>query len=94
MTIVLAILVEPKNNHKPFVIFGSDSLQVDYQIEDSTEIELERVEDQPKIFEIHNSLIAFTGNVQKGFISDIRKFLTDKSSNKDDLSTLMDIAKG
>lgn len=94
MTIVLAILVEPKNNQKPFVIFGSDSLQVSYQIEGSTETEIGKDENQQKIFEIHNSLIAFTGNVQRGFISEIMKFLIGNSSEKTDISTLLEIAKG
>ena len=94
MTIVLAILVEPKNNQKPFVIFGSDSLQVKCQIEGSTKKEIGKDENQQKIFEIHNFLIAFTGNVQSGFISEIIKFLAENSSKENDISTLLEIAKG
>lgn len=93
MTIITALIMNPENNQEPFVVFGSDSLQVDFLIEGVNKKIVGRYENQQKIFKLQNSLIAFTGNFEEGLIYEILDYLESNTSKESDIFYLIEIAK-
>ncbi|MGE7951922.1 hypothetical protein [Lysinibacillus xylanilyticus] len=92
MTVIVAMVVNPKNGEKPYVLFGSDSLRVEYDLIDSEPVETGRDENQQKIFIVQNNLISFMGLFDTD-ISDLLKYLENNTTVETKIEDIVDIAK-
>ncbi|MBT2701590.1 hypothetical protein J7E79_30545 [Bacillus sp. ISL-40] len=86
MTVLIAIAARPNTGEVPFILMGSDSLEINL---DKNLTEIGRNEDAEKIYKINDKLVSVSGRLDPGFISSFLQFLDE---NDCELSKLYKLA--
>lgn len=95
LTILIAMAARPSNGEKPYVLFGSDSLEVKYRLkEDGTKEAVDRNESQQKIFRKHDKLFAFTGLFDLSVVLDLPDYLENRITKETDIKAAAEIVLG
>lgn len=92
MTVIIAMAVHPSNGENSYILFGSDSLQVNYRVDGEERIALSYDHNQQKIFKLHNYLVSFAGSFDVEVIFDMLEFLEEHTNEKNCLDDITEIA--
>ncbi|MEZ7173708.1 hypothetical protein [Sporosarcina sp. OR05] len=95
MTVLIAMAAYPPSGEKPYVLFGSDSLEVIYSLAEDGVIEVDdRNESQQKIFRKHDKLFAFAGLFESSLVLNLMNFLDSEIAQETEIETTAEIILG
>ncbi|PFO03751.1 hypothetical protein COJ85_14005 [Bacillus sp. AFS076308] len=89
MTVLIGVAVKPRNGDKPYLIMGSDSKRVKYNmLENGTSTIIGVEEDYEKIFPVNNKLIAMTGMFPDDLTLKFLDFIKENDTQIEELTKI------
>lgn len=93
MTIIIAMAVLSEKEGKPYILFGSDSLQVDYELIRGKKEVIGKKENQQKVFKFNDNLIAFMGVFDTDVVYALLDHLNNFTARETGLGEILELVK-